>query len=63
MVGFNTEATAIQTESALVWVKALMSIVPAFVAGLSLFFVSIYPLTTNRMKEIQSELESRRAVK
>ena len=63
MVGFNTEATAIQTESALVWVKALMSIVPAFVAGLSLLFVSIYPLTTNRMKEIQSELESRRAVK
>ena len=63
MVGFNTEATAIQTESALVWVKALMSIVPAFVAGLSLLFVSIYPLTTNRMKDIQSELESRRAVK
>ena len=63
MVGFNTEATAIQTESALVWVKALMSIVPAFVAGLSLLFVSIYPLTTNRMKDIQSELESKRAVK
>lgn len=62
-VGFSTEATAVQTESALIWVRALMSFVPAVVAGLSLFFVSIYPLTTKRMKEIQSELEVRRAEK
>lgn len=62
-VGFSTEATAVQTESALMWVRALMSFVPAVVAGLSLFFVSIYPLTTKRMKEIQSELEVRRAEK
>lgn len=62
-VGFSTEATAVQTESALIWVKALMSFVPAAVAGLSLLFVSIYPLTTKRMEEIQSELEIRRAAK
>jgi GPH family glycoside/pentoside/hexuronide:cation symporter len=62
-VGFSTEATAVQTESALVWVKALMSFVPALVAALSLFFISIYPLTTKKMKEIQSELEIRRAAK
>jgi GPH family glycoside/pentoside/hexuronide:cation symporter len=59
-VGFSTEATAVQTESALFWVKALMSFVPAFVAAISLFFISIYPLTTKKMKEIQSELKIRR---
>ncbi|MBR5567186.1 MAG: MFS transporter [Bacteroidales bacterium] len=62
-IGFSTEASAVQTESALVWVRALMSFVPAVVAGLSLFFISIYPLTTKKMKEIQSELEIRRAAK
>lgn len=62
-IGFSTEASAVQTESALVWVRALMSFVPAAVAGLSLFFVSIYPLTTKKMKEIQSDLEIRRAAK
>ena len=59
-VGYSTEAGAIQTEYALTWVKALMSFVPAAVAALSLIFISIYPLTTRRMKEIQSELEVRR---
>jgi GPH family glycoside/pentoside/hexuronide:cation symporter len=62
-IGFSTEASAVQTESALVWVRALMSFVPAAVAGMSLFFVSIYPLTTKKMKEIQSDLEIRRAAK
>ena len=62
-VGFSTETTAVQTESALVWVRALMSFVPAVVAAMSLFFVSLYPLTTKRMKEIQGELEIRRAQK
>lgn len=60
-VGFSTEATAIQTESALVWVRALMSFVPAAVAAMSLIFVSLYPLTTKKMKEIQNELELRRS--
>ncbi len=59
-VGYSTEAGAVQTETALVWVKALMSFVPAAVAAASLFFLSLYPLTTRRMKEIQAELEVRR---
>lgn len=59
-VGYSTEAGAIQTESALVWVRALMSFVPAAVAAFSLIFLSFYPLTTKRMKEIQTELEVRR---
>lgn len=59
-VGYSTEAGAVQTETALMWVKALMSFVPAAVAAASLFFLSLYPLTTRRMKEIQAELEVRR---
>jgi Na+/melibiose symporter-like transporter len=49
-----------QSESALLWVRALMSFVPAFAAALSLLFILIYPLTTKRMREIQSALEIRR---
>ncbi len=60
VVGYNTAANAIQTESALVWVKALMSFVPAAVAVCALFFIAIYPLTTNKMKEIQTQLKARR---
>ena len=59
-VGYNTMAGAVQTESALLWVKVIMSFLPAAVALLSLLFVAIYPLTTDRMKEIQNELMSRR---
>ena len=59
-VGYSTEAGAVQTETALTWVRALMSFVPAAVAAASLFFITIYPLTTKRMKEIQAELEVRR---
>jgi GPH family glycoside/pentoside/hexuronide:cation symporter len=59
-VGYSTEAGAIQTEYALTWVKALMSFVPAAVAALSLIFITIYPLTTKKMKEIQAGLEVRR---
>lgn len=61
VVGYNTAAGAVQTESALVWVRAIMSFLPALVAAISLFFVSIYPLTTRRMKDIQRQLEQRRA--
>lgn len=57
-VGYSTEAGAVQTETALVWVRALMSFVPAAVAALSLLFLFFYPLTTKRMKEIQVELDA-----
>lgn len=60
-VGYSTVAGAVQTESALLWVRAIMSFVPAGVAALSLAFISIYPLTTKKMKEIQAQLEIRRA--
>lgn len=59
-VGYNTMAGAVQTESALTWVKIVMSFLPAAVAVLSLVFVAIYPLTAKKMKEIESQLAARR---
>lgn len=59
-VGFSTEAGAVQTESALIWVRALMSFVPAAVALISLLFLLFYPLTTRKMNSIQAELEKQR---
>ena len=52
-----------KSDTALFWVKALMSFVPALAAALSLLFILIYPLSTKRMREIQKELEIRRAAK
>ena len=59
--GYNT-LSAVQTDAALVWVRVIMSFLPACVALLSLLFVAAYPLTTARMREIQSELQLRRKV-
>ena len=35
--------------------------IPALVAALSLMFIALYPLTTNRMKVIQTDLQARRS--
>lgn len=59
-VGYSTQAGAIQTETALLGVRSLMSFIPAVVAALSLVFLCLYPLTTKRIKEIQSQLEIQR---
>lgn len=59
-VGYSTAAGAVQTESALVWVRALMSFVPAAVAAISMLFLFFYPLTSAKMKEIQGSLQMRR---
>lgn len=61
-VGYSTVADAVQTESALLWVKALMSFVPAAVAAVSMLFLFFYPLTSGRMKDIQNELQRRRSM-
>lgn len=56
-VGYCTESVAVQTDTAILWVRYLMSFVPAAVAAISLFFLSIYPLTNKMMAEIQSRLK------
>ena len=55
--GFNTEEGAVQTEEAIHGIQLLMSWIPAGIAVLSAIFIIIYPLTTNRMKEIGEQLK------
>ena len=55
--GFNTEEGAVQTEDAIEGIRLLISWIPAAVAGISAFFIFIYPLTTKRMKEIGEKLK------
>ena len=55
--GFNTEEGAVQTADAIEGIRLLISWIPAAVAGISAFFIFIYPLTTKRMKEINTELK------
>lgn len=52
----------VQPESALTCLRWLMSFVPACVALLSVCVVWFYPLTTERIKEINKELRKVRAV-
>ena len=58
--GFNTAEGAVQTESAIEGLRQLISYVPAGIAALSAIFIFFYPLTTKRMKEINSSLKERR---
>ena len=55
--GFNTDEGAVQTADAIEGIRLLMSWIPAAVAGISAFFIFIYPLTTKRMKEIGEKLK------
>ena len=55
--GFNAEEGAVQTEEAVHGIRLLMSWIPAGIAVISLVFVVIYPLTTQRMKEINEQLK------
>lgn len=62
-VGYNTEAGAVQTADAVEGLKLLMSWLPAGIAVLSLVFVLLYPLTTEKMRKINAELKMLREAK
>ena len=49
---------AVQTESALLGMRLTMSYIPAGIAALMALIIWIYPLTTNRMKEISEQLKA-----
>jgi GPH family glycoside/pentoside/hexuronide:cation symporter len=60
--GYVTDANqiaagAIQPESALTVLRYLMSFIPAAVAALAIVVVYFYPLTTERINEINAELK------
>ena len=58
--GYSTVAGAVQTETAILGLRILMSWVPAAVAALSILGVWFYPLTKKKMAGVQTELASRR---
>ena len=61
--GYNTVAGAVQTETAILGLRILMSWVPALVAALSIVVVWFYPLTKKKMASVQTELAARRETK
>lgn len=58
--GYDKELVT-QAPETLTAIKALMSWVPAIGALISIGFLSAYPLTSARMKEVQAELAARRS--
>lgn len=59
--GYDTSENAVQAQSAITGLKAMMSWIPAAGAFLAAAVVAFYPLTTSRMKEISAVLAERRA--
>lgn len=59
--GYSTVAGAVQTETAILGLRILMSWVPAAVAALSILVVWFYPLTKKKMEGVQSELAAKRS--
>ena len=59
--GYNTIAGAVQTETAILGLRILMSWVPALVAALSILVVWFYPLTKKKMAAVQAELSTIRS--
>ena len=55
-------AGAIQPDSALMVLRYLMSFIPAAVAALAIIVVYFYPLTTERINEINAELKNYRDI-
>lgn len=60
--GYNTAEGAVQTEAALTGLNLLMSWIPAAVAVLAMIVVCFYPLTKERVAEINERLTKIRGV-
>ena len=61
--GYNTVTGAVQTETAILGLRILMSWIPALVAALSIIVVWFYPLTKQKMEAVQIELAAKRIEK
>ena len=59
--GYDTTAGVVQTESAILGLRVLMSWIPALVAALAIVVVWFYPLTKQKMEGVQAELAAKRA--
>ena len=54
---FGFQANAVQSEEAISGIKMFLSFLPAVGTILSVVFISMYPLTEKKMKDITTELE------
>ncbi len=57
---FGFQANAVQSEEAIHGIKMFLSFLPAVGTVLSVVFISMYPLSEKKMKDITVELEKRR---
>ena len=57
---FGFQANAVQSEEAISGIKMFLSFLSAIGTILSVVFISMYPLTENKMKDITTELEHKR---
>lgn len=61
LLGFyGFQANVVQTETAQMGIRLMMSIFPAIGTILSVLFISFYPLNEQKVSEISAELESKR---
>ena len=57
VVGYNTAENAVQTPEAMHGLRILMSLLPAGISIVSLGFLLCYPLTTEKMRDINAKLK------
>ena len=57
---FGFQANAVQSEEAISGIKMFLSFLPAVGTILSVVFISMYPLTEKKMKDITTEMECKR---
>lgn len=57
---FGFRANEVQSEEAIHGIKMFLSFLPAVGTALSVLFISLYPLSEKRMKDITTELEAKR---
>lgn len=61
LAAYGFEPNAIQTEETLQGIRLLVSVIPAVFGILAFLVMLFYPLTNQKMIEIESDLEARRA--
>lgn len=59
---FGFQANTVQSEEAISGIKMFLSILPAVGTVLSVIFISMYPLTEKKMKDITTELKQKRQI-
>ena len=60
---YGFRANAVQSEATIQGIKMFLSWLPAVGTVLSILFISIYPLSEKKMKDISLQLETKRAKK